>query len=97
MFLSTIGRLFRNCFMRCSIRLTLVKSGGATLEGTTLELPDGSHIFAIQFHVDLEGWRKQIELGANQLGRATAKVLGGDVIVSDGRSFPLSSCKVVFE
>jgi hypothetical protein len=48
--------------------------------------------FAIQFNIDLEGWRKQIELGAKELGRATAKVLGGDIIVSDGRSYPLSSC-----
>jgi len=75
----------------------LTKSGGATLEGTKLQLPDGGHFFAIQFNDDLEGWRKQIELGAEAFGRATAKVLGGDVIVSDGRSYPLSSCKIEFD
>ena len=53
--------------------------------------------FAIQFNIDLEGWRKQIELGAKELGRATAKVLGGDVIVSDGGSYPLSRCKIEFQ
>jgi hypothetical protein len=79
------------------IKPRLMKTGGATLEGTKLELPDGGHFFAILFNLDLEGWRKQIELGAKELGRTTAKLLDGDVIVSDGRSFPLSSCKVEFD
>jgi hypothetical protein len=71
--------------------------GGAMLEDTRLELPDGGHFFAIRVMYDIEGWRKQVELGANALGRATAKVLGGDVVVSDGRSYPLSSCKIEFK
>jgi hypothetical protein len=75
----------------------LVNSGGAILEGTKLELPDGGRFFSILFSVDLEGWRKQLELGAKELGLATAKVLGGDFIVSDGRSYPLSSCKIEFQ
>jgi len=74
-----------------------LKDGGAILEGTKLQLPDGGYFFAIQVSYDIEGWRKQVELGAKALGRATAKVLGGDVIVSDGRSYPLSSCKIEFE
>jgi hypothetical protein len=92
---ASIPKLFDEVLDR--IRPKLVNSGGAILEGTKLELPDGGHFFAIQFSVDLEGWRKQIELGAKELGRATAKVLGGDVIVSDGRSYPLSSCKIEFQ
>jgi hypothetical protein len=79
------------------IEPNLMKSGGAILEGTKLELPDGGHFFAILFSDDLEGWRKQTELGAKELGRATARVVGSDVIVSDGRSYPLSSCKVEFQ
>jgi hypothetical protein len=74
----------------------LMKSGGATLEGTRLELPDGGRFFAILFNIDIDGWRQQIELGAKELGRATAKISGGEVIVSDGRSYPLSRCKVEF-
>jgi len=92
---ASIPQLFHEVLNK--IKPKLVKSGGAILEGTKLELPDGGHFFAIQFSVDLEGWRKQIELGAKALGRATAKVLGGDVIVSDGRSYPLSSCKIEFQ
>jgi hypothetical protein len=92
---ATIPQLFDEVLDK--IKPFLMKSGGAILEGTKLELPDGGHFFAIQFNDDLEGWRKQTELGAKALGRATAKVLGGDVIVSDGRSYPLSSCKVEFQ
>jgi hypothetical protein len=92
---ASIPELFHEVLNK--IKPKLVKSGGAILEGTKLELPDGSHFFAILFTVDLEGWLKQIELGAKALGLATAKVLGGDVIVSDGRSYPLSSCKIEFD
>ena len=92
---ASIPELFHEVLNKIAPKL--VKSGGAVLEGTKLELPDGGHFFAILFSVDLEGWRKQIELGAKELGRATAKVLGGDVIVSDGRSYPLSSCKIEFQ
>ena len=91
---ASIPELFHEVLNK--IEPTLVKTGGATLEGTLLELSDGSHFFAIQFNLDLEGWRQQIELGAKELGRATAQVLGGDIIVSDGRSYPLSSCKIEF-
>jgi hypothetical protein len=92
---ASIPKLFDEVLEK--IKPYLMTTGGATLEGTRLELPDGGRFFAILFNLDLEGWRKQIELGAKELGRATAKVLGGDVIVSDGRSVPLSSCKVDFD
>ncbi|GEM_PF-2250901 len=92
---ASIPKLFHEVLNK--IKPYLRKSGGATLEGTRLELPDGGHFFAILFTVDLEGWREQIELGAKALGRATAKVQGGDIIVSDGRSYPLSSCKIEFD
>jgi hypothetical protein len=92
---ASIPKLFHEVLNK--IKPKLVKSGGEILEGTKLELPDGGHFFAIMFTVDLEGWLKQIELGAKALGRATAKVQGSDVIVSDGRSYPLSSCKIEFQ
>jgi hypothetical protein len=70
---ASIPQLFHEVLNK--IEPNLMKSGGAILEGTKLELPDGGLFFAIVFSVDLEGWRKQIELGAKELGRATAKVL----------------------
>ena len=92
---ASIPELFHEVINK--IQPFLMKTGGATLEGTKLELPDGGRFFAMQFNLDLEGWCKQVELGAKELGRATAKVLGGDIVVSDGRSYPLSSCKVEFD
>jgi hypothetical protein len=74
----------------------LMKGGGVVLEGARLKLPDGTQFFAVLFHGDIEGWQRQIEYGASELGRATARVLAGDVLVSDGRSYPLSSCEVEF-
>lgn len=75
----------------------LMNAGGAVLEGDRVKLPDGRQFFAIVFHGDIEGWRKQIEQGASELGRATARVLNGNVITSDGQSYPLSGCKVEFD
>ena len=92
---ASIPKLFHEVLNK--IKPKFVKNGAAFLEGTKLELPDGGLFFAIVFTVELEEWRKQIELGAKELGRATAQVLGGDIIVSDGRSYPLSSCKVEFQ
>ncbi len=73
----------------------LIRGGGAILEGTRLKLPDGEQFFAVTFHGD-EAWPMQIEQGASLLGRKTAKVLGGDIVTSDGRLFPLSECEIEF-
>jgi hypothetical protein len=92
---SSIPELFNSVIKKITPPLT--KGGGVVLEGTKLKLPDGTPFFAVLFHGDLEGWQKQIERGASELGQATARVLASDVIVSDGRSYPLSSCKIEFD
>jgi hypothetical protein len=74
----------------------LVKSGGVVLEGTRLKIPDGTQFLALEYHGDIEGWQKQIEHSAGELGRSTARVLANDILVSDGRSYPLSCCEVEF-
>jgi hypothetical protein len=43
---------------------------------------------------DEAGWRKQIENGAVELGLLTGQFRRGAFVVSDGRSIPLSDCKV---
>ena len=53
---ASIPQLFHEVLNK--IEPKLVKSGGAVLEGTKLELPDGGRFFAILFSVDLEGWRR---------------------------------------
>jgi hypothetical protein len=89
---ASIGDVFDSVLDQ--IRPRLYRSGGVVLDGTKLELPDGRRFVAVHYHMDVDGWRKQIEQGASKLGRATAKIAGGNVIVSDGQSYPLSSCKV---
>jgi hypothetical protein len=79
------------------IQPRLPKRGGVMLEGCNITVPDGTKFFALVFHADLDGWQRQIEGGARELGLLSARIDGDDFIVSDGRSFPLSACDVQFE
>jgi hypothetical protein len=75
----------------------LLKSGGASELGCTICSPDGMQFHAMAYHGDIEGWRKQIALGAKQLGLLTAKISGSTLEVSDGREVKLVECKVKFD
>lgn len=48
------------------------------------------------YHGDLVGWKKDIEEGADGLNLLLAKIEGKQFIISDGRVFLLSECKVEF-
>jgi len=52
---------------------------------------------AIGYHGDLEGWRKDIEAGAQAMHLLLARIEGDKFVVSDGRLFPLSECKIEFD
>lgn len=73
-----------------------LKSGGATEQGCVLRLPDGTAFHAMSYHGDIDGWRKQIDQGAQELGLLTARVSEQKFLVSDGREFNLADCKVEF-
>lgn len=75
----------------------LMSGGGVVLEGCVIWLPDGTPFYCLYFHGDVAGWQKQIEQGAQELGVLSAKIDAGNIAVSDGRSFELSECKVVFD
>lgn len=75
----------------------LLKSGGASELGCTICSPDGMQFHAMAYHGDIEGWRKQIALGAKELGVLTAKISGGTLEISDGREIKLVECKVKFD
>lgn len=75
----------------------LLKSGGASERGCTIWLPDGTRFHAMAYHGDLEGWRKQIAQGAQELGVLTATISGDMLAISDGREIGLSECKVEFD
>lgn len=56
-----------------------------------------SMFHAIGYHGDLEGWRKDIEAGAQAMHLLLARIEGDKFVVSDGRLFPLSECKIEFD
>lgn len=72
------------------------QNGGAMAENCKLRLPTNELFHALSYKGDIEGWRKQIELGAEQLGLLTGKIVGNNIELSDGQVFPLSECKVEF-
>jgi hypothetical protein len=72
------------------------KSGGATEEGCTISLPDGSMFHAVEYHGDVQGWSKDIEEGARALQVVLARIEGNRIVTSDGKSFALTECEIKF-
>lgn len=70
--------------------------GGAMAENCKLWLPSGELLHALSYKGDIDGWRKQIEQGAKQLGLFTGKIVNNEITLSDGRSFELAMCKFEF-
>ncbi|WP_300686369.1 hypothetical protein [Chryseobacterium sp.] len=66
--------------------------GGALTENCRLWLPSGELLHALSYRGDIEGWRMQIEQGARQLGLLTGKIVEDEIILSDGRRYPLAHC-----
>jgi hypothetical protein len=75
----------------------IAKRGGVMRDDSVITLPGGAMFFPFIFHDDVEGWQRQIEGGARALGRCFAWIEGDNFVVSDGRSVPLSACKVMFD
>ncbi|WP_458762571.1 hypothetical protein [Cupriavidus basilensis] len=73
------------------------KSGGVNERGCRITLSSGQLFHAIGYHGDLEGWRKDIEAGAQAMHLLLARIEGDKFVVSDGRLFPLSECKIEFD
>ncbi|WP_243614555.1 hypothetical protein [Shimia aestuarii] len=72
------------------------KSGGVSEYGCSIEAPNGTVFYALTIHGDVEGWRKDIELGAEKLRVALAKLDGEMLVVDRQLEFPLSECTVEF-
>lgn len=70
--------------------------GGVNDRGCKITLPSGTFFHAISYHGDLGGWRKDIEAGAVGLGLLLAQIKDDQLVISDGRSIPLSDCKIEF-
>lgn len=78
------------------IEPSIPTSGGAITENCKLWLPSGELLHALSYKGDIEGWRKQIEQGAKELGLFTGKIIDNKIILSDNRTYDLSDCRVEF-
>lgn len=79
------------------VKPPLLKGGGTSERGCTISLPDGTQFHAVAYHGDIEGWRKQIAQGAQELGLLTARISEDKFAISDGREIDLSDCRVAFD
>lgn len=70
--------------------------GGVSESGCFIELPDGTFFYALTYHGDLEGWRRDIDEGAKAYGSILARIEGDNLILVDGKSFSLAACKIGF-
>jgi hypothetical protein len=90
-----ISRGISKAFREVLARITPVpQKGGAILNRYTIEIPSGGLFYAIDFHTDVEGWKRQIEQGSSGLGLLSARIEKGNFIISDGQSVPLADCAI---
>lgn len=68
--------------------------GAVLVEDWLVETPTDEIFYPLFFHGDVEGWRRQIESGATQLGLKMAEIKDGTFAVSDGQIFLLSDCTI---
>ncbi|WP_287816003.1 hypothetical protein [Pseudomonas sp.] len=71
-------------------------SGGINEARCSITPTHGPLFHAVVYHGDIDGWRKDIEAGAEGLGLLLARIEGDQFVISDGRSIPLSDCKIEF-
>ncbi|WP_083838985.1 hypothetical protein [Rhodanobacter fulvus] len=79
-----------------SAGLIEASSGGVVSDSCTIYLSDNRRFHALSYHGDIDGWREAVEAGANARGLLLARIEGDQLVVSDGRSIPLSECKIEF-
>ena len=89
------GKAYREVIMK--VEPPLMKSGGVMLDGCIITVPDGTRFYPLVLNGDIEGWRRQIEQGAQELGVLTAQIASDTFSLSDGRSYPLADCTVQFD
>lgn len=70
--------------------------GGVVSDSCTICLSDDRLFRALSYHGDIDGWREAVEAGAKARGLLLARIKGDQFVISDGRSIPLSDCKIEF-
>lgn len=89
-----LRRQFRNLTEACNP--PNAKYGGVNDRGCTIKIPTGEIFHAIGYHGDIDGWRKDIECSAADLGILLASISRNCLVISDGRKFRLADCDVEF-
>lgn len=74
-----------------------MKSGGAMVEGCEAVIADGTRFQAVSYKGDLDGWRRQLEEGARQLGLRLADMSDGGLVICGDRVIPLDEITFVFD
>lgn len=72
------------------------QNGGASEYGCSIRTPENGSYHALIIHGDLDGWRKDIELGARQLDLSLAKVCGDTLVLDGDHKRPIADCDVEF-
>lgn len=85
---------FKN--ITCFADPTNATSGGVNEAGCSITPLDDPLFHAVIYHGDIDGWRKDIEAGAKGMGLLLAQIEGDQFVITDGRSIPLSECKIEF-
>jgi len=85
---------FKN--ITCFADPTNATSGGINEAGCSITPLGGPLFHAVIYHGDINGWRKDIKVGAEGLGLLLARIEDDQFVISDGRSIPLSECKIEF-
>lgn len=86
----------QSLFDKVTSLFEIAQSGGVISENCKLRLPTNELFHGLSYKGDIEGWRKQIEQGAEQLGLLTGKISENNIELSDGRIYALSDCKIEF-
>jgi len=71
-------------------------NGGASEYGCSIETPNGIIYHALKIHGDVDGWKKDVEFGAEQLGFSLAAVRDNKFIVDGNQEYELNDCAVDF-
>lgn len=71
-------------------------SGGIVSDSCKIHLSDDRVFHALSYHGDINGWRQAVEAGAKARGLLLARIESEQFVISDGRSIPLSDCKIEF-
>ncbi len=72
------------------------KSGGVLSENCKLRTPDERLFHALSYKGDLDGWRKQIEKGAECLGLITGEVINEKLVLTTGEVYNVEDCYIEF-